>query len=477
MRKISRLLPFLLLFVAIFSFNTGFAQLKSLKIANSKREIARRRMRSRDSLLRSITKSDTTLNGLLQRVEQYAATYNQIHNSLSKGLDTAEISQALPPVVRRINKIDKLSNTHRSSTLRYLFVLNDNIDHIQGKLDDWLSDLTAINTKLVQNQSDLMKFSKDTLMKIIPADSMMRQTYFTQRRALWRLWHKTDSINRSDLLKLNLLQDKISVAYNKTLDETDQIDNKIKDFAAKAIAGESDYIWNTEPDYKNFQSALGSTVKLNNLLFDYFTKNQGPTHLAAIAFLIIILGWIFYIRSRALKNNTSPDVTFEQAPYIYKKPLTASLLVVSAIAPYFYSNPPEVFLEVFFLLSILFTLILIWKSSAVISRFLVVLFVLALIYAVSNLFIEIANLDRYVILLLSAISIFTAYQFYKNTKANPDHSFPRTEAVLKIFIALQVLSLILNISGRFSLAKIIGVTAVFNLWQLLIFLHCSANFA
>jgi potassium-dependent mechanosensitive channel len=468
MRNTFRYTAFLLLILNL-SFGTAFAQTKNLKIENNKREIARKRMHTRDSLLRSITKSDTSINGLLQRVEQYAATYNQIYNSLAKGLDTADISRQLPPVIRGINKIDSLANTHKSSTLRYLFVLNDYIDHMQDKLDGWQDDLTDINSKLVQYQSDLMKFSKDTLMKIVPADSTMRQTYFAQRKAVWQLWRKSDSLNRVDLLRLNLMQDKISVSYNKTLDESDEIATKIKNFAVKAIAGESDYIWNTGLDYPNFKSALSSTIKLNNLLFDYFTKSQGPTHLAAIAFLVIILTWIFYTRGRALKNNTSPDVTFEQAPYIYKKPLAASLLIVTAIAPYFYDNPPEVFLEVFFLLGVVLTLFLTNNKSAVLTRFLSVLLVLAFIYAVSNLFIEIANIDRFVILGLSVISIITGYKFYKSAKANPDGNFPQTTTVLKIFLVLQILSLLLNITGRFSLAKIIGVTAVFNLWELLIF--------
>lgn len=468
MRNTFKPAVFLLLAITL-PLGNAFAQAKKIKKESAKREIARSRMHRRDSLIRSITKSDTSINGLLQRVEQYAATYNQVYNGLSKGLDTADISRELPPVIKRIDKVDKLANMHKSSTLRYLFVLNDNLDHIQDKLDGWQADLAVINNKLMGNDSDLRKFRKDTLMKIVPADSTMRQTYFAQRSAVWKLWRKSDSINRNDLLKLNLMQDKISVAYNKTLDESDQIDTRIKNFAAKAIEGESDYIWNTDLDYGNFQSALGSTIKLNNLLFDYFTKSQGPTHLTAVAFLIIILGWIFYTRAKALKNNPSPGVTFEQAPYIYKKPLSSALLIVTAIAPYFYNNPPEVFLEVFFLLSIILTLVLISKKSAVLTRFLVVMLVLAAVYAISNLFIEIANIDRYVILILSIISIFSGYSFYKSAKANPGSNFPQTTVVLKIFLVLQVLSLLLNITGRFSLAKIIGVTAVFNLWQLLIF--------
>src|SRR6202012_3342083 len=248
MNKISKYAPLLLLLIAVLYNVPAFSQVKEKKKEGSRRETERRKMHLRDSLLRSINKGDTSINGLLQRVEQYATTFNQINNSVSQGLDTVDISEALQPVIRRIDKISKLTNTHKSSTLRYLFVLNDNIDRIQDNLDGWQSDLSDIGTKLIQNQNDLLKFTKDTLLKIVPYDSVVRKTFFAQRRVVRALWRKTDSINRSDLLKLNLLQDKIAISYTKTLDESDQIDAKIRNFAMKAIAGESDYIWNTSID-------------------------------------------------------------------------------------------------------------------------------------------------------------------------------------------------------------------------------------
>jgi len=115
------------------------------------------------------------------------------------------------------------------------------------------------------------------------------------------------------------------------------------------------------------------------------------------------------------------------------------------------------------------TLILIKKDvPSILFSFLALSFILAVIYAVSNLFIEISNVDRDVIFLLSIISILSGYWFYKKVKKHPEGQFPYAATILQIFIALQVLSLLLNITGRFSLAKIIGVTAVFNVWLLVI---------
>jgi len=65
--------------------------------------------------------------------------------------------------------------------------------------------------------------------------------------------------------------------------------------------------------------------------------------------------------------------------------------------------------------------------------------------------------------------MIAGYLFYKQVKKSPEVHLPYTSIAIQIFVALQAVSFLLNISGRFSLAKIIGITAVFNLWLLLIF--------
>ena len=460
---------FLFALMATFLTSDVFAQSK--KPAISKRAAEKKAMHSRDSLIRSLNRSDTSITGLLQRVEQYTTTFNQINSNLSEGLDTADVSQGLPPVTKRLNKIDSLLNTHKSSTLRYLFVLRDNLDHIQNSLEGWQSDMEDISTKLIQNQNDLIKFSKDTTLKFVPADSALMVTFFAQRSVVRKLYHKTDSANRCSLTKVNLIQDKLSISYTKILDETDQIDLKIKRFAMKAISGESSYIWELDSQYNDFGSAFKSTIKLNKLLFNYFTKSETQTHAVAILFLVLAFSWIIYIRSKTLKNSEQPELVFEQARFIYSYPIMSSLLLGTAITPYFYDHPPVVFLELLFLISIIFSLILTRKYHRHIFSFLRNLFFITLVYLVSNLFIQISNVDRYVIFVLSIISLVYAFQFLKRAKQAPEDQLPYTQLALKLFIGLQVLSLLLNISGRFSLAKIVGVTSVFNLWLLVILMY------
>lgn len=432
------------------------------------RETERKLKHSRDSVLQTLSTTDTSINILLQRVEQYVTTFNQINNNLASGLDTADISQQIPRTVKRMDKIQQLANTKKSSTLRYLFVLRDNLDHIQDRLDTWQSGLNEINTRLIQNQREIVRFTKDTLLKNVPAEIALEGSFFVQRIKVYTLWHKADSINRSDLLKINILQNRVAVIYTSILDETDLIDGKIKRFADRAMAGEFGYIWQVDNSYNNLVPAVNGTIALNNTQLYYFFRNETATHLIGLLFLMVVSVWIFLNYKKAVKYYEHPETILEHTNYIYNKPLIASLLIAVNIVPYFYDHPPIVFLEAFFLLSVVLVLLLVRKTiDRTLFNFLHQLFWVTLLYSLSNVLVQITNFDRFLILALSIFCIAASLLFYKKLKNYSGEKLPYMKTTLNVFIILQFLSLLLNISGRFSLAKIIGITAVFNLWLLL----------
>ncbi len=467
MRKIFKIASLVLLLLFAFSIDNGFAQTAAKKKKPKVlRESARKSMHSRDSLFQALNKGDTSFSSLVQRLSQYTNSFNQINNSLAEGLDTADVSQQIPTVVKRISRIKALVNTKKSSTLRYLFVLRDNLDHLQDDLDGWEADLDDVNTKLVQNQHDLLKFKSDSLLaNAMPSDTALRDAFFDKRADLGQLWRKTDSANRSDLLKVNLLQNKIATIYSTILDESDQIDAKIKKFALRAIAGEFDYVWIKNNQYNPLDSALNGTVKLNTIQVSFFFKSKATIHVIALAFLLLIVGWILYNRLKTIKHLEHREIIIDHTKFVYKNPLTSALLIVTTITPYFYDHPPVFIFECAFIITTVLVLILVRKYFPLsLFHFLFQLFWLTLIYSLSNLLIQITNADRYVILVLSIISIIIAVRFYIKSKKEPEGHLRYTHIVLIIFILLQVISLILNTTGRFSLAKIVGITAVFNLW-------------
>src|SRR5882757_2923680 len=167
MYKIAKTIVLTILVLTTLCVHESFAQAKKKKPKNL-RETERKLKHSRDSVLQTLSRTDTSIHSLLQHVEQYISTFNQVNNDLASGLDTIEVSQQLPRTGRRIIKIQQLVNNKKSSTLRYLFVLRDNLDHIQNNLENWQSDLDDVSSKLIQNQHDIIKCSKDTLLNVVP---------------------------------------------------------------------------------------------------------------------------------------------------------------------------------------------------------------------------------------------------------------------------------------------------------------------
>ncbi|TSJ40698.1 mechanosensitive ion channel [Mucilaginibacter corticis] len=465
-----RILKFTVLVITLFSFSlqNGYAQ-DSRTNSKTLRKKERKAVHTRDSIYRTFNQSDTSINNLLQRLETYTATFKQTNNNLAAGLDTADISQRLPSTIRRINKIKDQANTHKASTLRYLFVLRDNLDHLQGVVKGWQTNLDAIDDKLVQNQSDIVKFPKDSLLlKTIPTDSVLRSTFFSERLIAFNLYLKTDSANRKNLFKINILQNRVATAYANILDESDQIDDKVSKFASRAFDGEFGYIWEIDKSYNNLSTSVQGTIDLNNSQLYYFIKKETATHLVAIVFIVIAFSWIFYNRGKTKRNAETAELIFSEANYIDKLPVISSLLVGVAIVPYFYSHPPAAFLEILFIISLVLVLVLIKKAfNYGIFKALLSLFYVTIFYSISNLLIQTTNADRFAILILDIISVVIAYKFNKKVSAAPADYPKNTDAIVKIFIVLQVLSLVLDISGRFSLSKIVGVTAVYNLWFLI----------
>ena len=430
------------------------------------RESARKSMRSRDSVFLQLSRSDTSGATLLQHLQQYTTTFNQINNALSEGLDTLDESQQLPSVIKRLGRIKVLANTRKSSTLRYLFVLRDNLDHLQDMMDAWQNDLDDVNSKLIQFQHDILGFQQDSLLRSLPSDSVIRNAFIEKRAEVFKLWKKTDSANRKNLFKVNLIQNKISTAYTVMLDESDQIDSKIKRFAIRALAGEFDYIWYKNDQFKNFDAALEGTVNLNRVQVAYFFKNEAVINLISAGFILLIIGWIFYNKYKTINHLEQKQIAIEHTHFVYKKPLVSALMLSTTIVPVFYDHPPVFCLECLFLINTFLILVMVRDHFPLsLFRFFFALFWVTIGYSLSNLLIQITDADRYATFVLSIICVILAMIFYRSLRKEPQQHLKYTKLTLWVFILMHLLSIGLNITGRFSLAKIIGTTAVFSLWM------------
>ena len=463
MSKVFKTVTLLLL---VLTFYMADVCAQSRHKPQSIRDSLRRSILRRDSLMRTFKKSDTSINNLLQKVEYYTSSFNQIKTNLLRNVDTVDISLQLPSFERRISLIKSLIDDDQSSTLRYLYAIRDILTRSDDQLDLWQDRLADINAKLVQNQNELASMNKDSTLKIIPSDSSLRTTYLLQKITLESKYKRLDTTNKKLLLKVGLLQNRISSVYIALLDLKDQIDLKIREFSIQALSDENNSIWEMDKNTQStFKTALAKSASMNSRLFTFFITRDPLIHLCGLMVLVLFFAWIYASKRRILNIKESPVSVFNHAKYVSLYPIASAMVVAFAIVPNFYNHPPVVVQETFFLALIANVLFLVKRTcSPNFYQYLLKLFCLAFVYSLSNLFIEVSNTDRVIVLILALVTSAVSYRFLKRVKTAPADYPPYNQAILKVFVALQVIAFLLNVFGRVTLSKIVGVASIYNLW-------------
>ncbi len=456
---------FIVSILILLVVQAGYAQ-NNAKYPRSVRDSLRAKVVQRDSLMRSFKHSDGSLNASLGKIEGYNSLYTQINYDLSRGFDTLDISQGLPSVEKQMALMKP--SIENSNTLGYLVTLRDIIDHSKGQMNDWQDQLNIYNAQLDKFRKDITSFKADTALRTVPIDSNLREKSFMQVHALELKWSKLDSDVKKAIIKIGLLQNRVSSMSILLIDLDERIDLKMQRFTLKAITNEYGFIWDMHRrnSAANLDSTIVKTYELNIRLYKYLLNNKLNywAHLASLLLLLAFFTWIHNTKRKINRIKDNCKDILKQTHYIVNHALLSTITVVSITVPYFYDHPHQAFLQTMLIIMMASIGLLIksyWPKP--LFNLWKMLLGLVLVFSFSNLLILITYTDRLLILSVSCLAIYVSYKFLTNLKKSPEDYPPYLEEIIKLFIILQSISIVLNITGRFSLAKVIGSTATFNL--------------
>jgi small-conductance mechanosensitive channel len=438
----------------------------------SLRDSLRRALLRRDSVMRSYKQTDGSLNSLLAKIEYYTNLYNEDKSDFARGYDTTDLSQKLPTVEKRMKFMGNLIENDQSSTLGYLFTIRDIMDHINDEVQDWQTSLNEDNSKLERLQDDVSAFKKDSILHVVPADSSLRITYLSETGETLKKWSRLDSAVKKSLIRIGSLQNRVTAVDILMLDIKDRINLKINDFSLRSLTNEYGFIWNTHTNnLSRTDRAISKTYALNYKLLKYFIDPKTTSHTNLISHcltLISFLAFFFWIqnsRKKLLKVKENHQDVFEQTKYVIRNQFLSAFLIASILGLYFYDQPPFIFLEILMLLMMVSMGIMIkpvWHTRF--FKLWQALLGLFILFALTNLFIQESLADRWFLFILSICSIVAGALFLSGSKEHEETGYPPyTCLAIRIFVICQSISLFLNIMGRLSLSKIIGVAATFNL--------------
>ncbi|MDB5286798.1 MAG: hypothetical protein JWR05_1747, partial [Mucilaginibacter sp.] len=467
MRKITTIAwPLFLATTLILNSINGFSQqVKKIKRQATLRDSLRERVLKRDSVIRSFKQSDASVNALVGKIEGYTSAYVENNTDLARGFDTLEISEQLPTLEMQMERMRK--SVDKLTTLSYLVSIRGVVDHLKKQLNVWEDQLTNYNNLLDKISGDILDFKKDTALRAAPADSNLRIKYALQVQNLNREWDSLNEKAEKTIIRIGLLENRVSSLTILLIDIDDRIDFRVHEFTLEALNNEAGYIWAMKPGYiAPVTTAMLQSYQLNKRLYRFFlvSKANYTGHIICILVFAFFVGWILSSRRKLVQTSDLHHHLISQTSYALKQPFLSAVLLVSVLAPYFYDHAGQIFSETMVLLMIAATGPLIKDNwPAPLYRFWRILFILAIFFAFSSLLIINTGFDRISLLLLSVFTVYKSIQFIRLLKTNTDRYPPHLKPGLQIFVALHIISVLLNITGRFSLAKIFGISATFNI--------------
>ncbi|MBK0384388.1 mechanosensitive ion channel [Pedobacter sp. SD-b] len=407
--------------------------------------------------------ADTTFNGLIKRVDYYAEKFNGIGTELSAGFDTLDISENLPQIEKRVGD----ANSYNLATFRSLSTLQDYFATSQKQLDKWANRLTVYNNSLVEMQEVLCGLTSDSVFKKLPADSALRNRFYNRLNELGGKWHRLDSISNKAILKIGILQNRVSAIQVKIVDFNDQINNDLKKLKQRAFTKEYDYLWDvsTTGFWNDLKTGINKTSIINYKILSYYFTYSYKVHLINIALFLLLYFWLKRNRDTIKKDGESADNIFNNTLLTTKKPIIAALAVTCTIGPFFYYRPPIIINQIYLVVLMFSVGILMWgiyEKWLIKNWFIAVLFVV--LYSFGNLYFQVFESERLMFFLLTVMIFIWAVDFFRKRKSAIPEKYQNTISnVIYIFFALLGISILGNLFGRYSMAKAAATTALFTL--------------
>ena len=412
--------------------------------------------------------ADTAFSENLFKVEQAGLRLTELNQIVASSYDTLELSRELPGMellmeLMRTNILEK-DNSHN---LRSLYMSQVAINQFAKKLEFWQKDLLQNNLNLRSANQELTKLLADSSFRNTPSDSTLRSLYVTQLTELARQIITARLQNQKKLVAMSIWQSRVADDYLEVIRLKDAISGEIRQRNNNLWRDEMGFLWvsDTIAAYqKPYKDVLTKSLRRNSGLLEYYLKQ----HYGQLALLFLVWAglsaWLLVQINRIQRKHSETTKVFENAGFTSRFPLAASLVAILAATPLLFVNPPIGFLQVVWTLQFaLLTLLVVMRVHWMAKSFWVVLMLLFLGYSTMNLTVQNNYTERNIILFFNALCIVMGWIFLKKPEILPKEYSRFLVPLTRIMILLQVAAILLLVLGRFTLAKIISVGALFNI--------------
>lgn len=410
-----------------------------------------------------LTSSDYQL-----QIEKTYVVLDNIENKSELGLAVEQVKGQLSntDTVLAVLK-DNIINNSRALNLRNLQVFRSLLLNMQRDLKDHRELLDSTERRLESLRGTMRTLIADTVLRQLMRDSTLRLEFGTQLKDMRENWRKSTRHLRESMAAINLLQTRNSSNAITTAQLLEKVNTLLNTSASRIFGKEYNYLWeNDDHDLSaSARSSFGKAYEGEKKALRYYFADSGNKRLFLLLIGLLFFIWI-YRNIRILKTYKAlpviQDLGFEYLPSGY---IVSSFVIMFSMAPLFDLHAPAAYIESMqFLLLVILTIICWKKWPRNLFWAWVGMAILYICFSFTHHIVDPGFMQRAWLILLNVLSVLLGMRFLSKMK---DHLNLRgfLRFIIILHNVMNVLSILCNLFGRFSLAQILGTAAIFSFTQ------------
>lgn len=411
----------------------------------------------------------TTSDYILQ-IEKTFVTLDNVENKSELGLPIILVKNSLADSdsVLAVLKENILNNSS-ALNLRNLQVFKTLLQNLQAGLRDHRAVLDTAERKLNTLRNSMKPLREDTILRQLMRDSVLRQQFSPQLKDMRKAFRSSTGRLRKSLAEINSLQTHTSSGLILTTQLLEKVNNLLDTSASRIFGKEYNYIWEHDNTTRpgNAKALFAKAYDGERKAVKYYFKDSGNKRLFLLLIGFLFFLWI-YRNIRTLKKHNSFS-TMKEMNFVYLSSgaIVSALVLMFCIAPLFDLHAPSVYIESMqFLLLIILTIVC-WKKWP--RNLFVTWLALAVLYVCFSFTHHIVYptlWQRWWLIILNVLSVICGIRFLSGMKEHLElKGFLRF--VIILHNVMNVLSILFNIWGRYSLAQLLGNAAIFSFMQVI----------
>ena len=438
----------LLAFACLLLFGTAFSQTKKGDTKN-RNEIHIRNL------------DDTLIPSLVNKVEAYTFTIDRNNFILKKGFNLQPIEDFLPGIEQKLKSFkQRFEQTGSKMNLRSLNSAVILLGEVLDNLNSYKNLLTGYSAELTKSNNDVQKILADPQLKIEVPDSTLSE----QVDDVLEEGRQLDTLQKRTLATINLLRSRVSVSILQAKDiSSDMVYLSISKEISMWSKEEAPLLAARPGQYQqSFITAIGNALQRSGRIINIYLAGKTKVITICLLIFVLITFWC-WSNMRRVKRDPNAAGILIQVNFLKRGVLVGCLMGFFTYAPLFFANPTMSLLhaiELFRLICLCFLLPPFLTKPA--KKLWALLAVLWVYFALDDVLLESTFGERWglfiagiALVVLCLKMIFSKERFFVKIEDSP-----ATKALVIFTLAQVVLSLIFNLTGRLSLAKIFGTSAI-----------------